>query len=179
MLSRLGDLNIAETVANVLTSLPFIAIGLQAPRKNVNCKIYANSLVGVGLASSLYHASRGRLRKYLRWADYTMIATATVCLSRALRNENPKLLMTASALFLPIQPLMVSAVHTGIMEVAFAKRAFKDPELRMYHNVHKMSSLLGGAFFMADDLLPQTPFLHAAWHLAAAVGVTTCNKLLD
>ena len=64
-------------------------------------------------------------------------------------------------------------------QVAFAKRAFKDPELRMYHNVHKMSSLLGGAFFMADDLLPQTPFLHAAWHLAAAVGVTTCNKLLD
>ena len=41
------------------------------------------------------------------------------CLSRALRNENPKLLMTASALFLPIQPLMVSAVHTGIMEVVF------------------------------------------------------------
>ncbi|KAL1553663.1 hypothetical protein AAHA92_14312 [Salvia divinorum] len=174
-----GDQNIAETVANVLTSLPFIAIGLQAPRKNVNCKIYANSLVGVGLASSLYHASRGRLRKYLRWADYTMIATATVCLSRALRNENPKLLMTASALFLPIQPLMVSAVHTGIMEVAFAKRAFEDPDLRMAHNVHKMSSLLGGAFFVADDLLPQTPFLHAAWHLAAAVGVTTCNKLLD
>ncbi|XP_057765924.1 uncharacterized protein LOC130986509 [Salvia miltiorrhiza] len=174
-----GDHNIAETVANVLTSLPFIAIGLHAPRKNVNCKIYANSLIGVGVASSFYHASRGRLRKYLRWADYTMIATATVCLSRALRKENPKLLMTASALFLPIQPLMVSAVHTGIMEVAFAKRAFEDPELRVAHKVHKMSSLLGGAFFMADDLLPQTPYLHAAWHLAAAVGVTTCNKLLD
>ncbi|XP_047974905.1 uncharacterized protein LOC125217121 [Salvia hispanica] len=176
---HIGDQHLAETVANVLTSLPFIAIGLQAPRKNVNCKIYANSLIGVGLASSLYHSSRGRLRKYLRWADYTMIATATVCLSRALRNENPKLLMTASALFLPIQPLMVSAVHTGIMEVAFAKRAFEDPDLRVAHNVHKMSSLLGGAFFVADDLLPRTPFLHAAWHLAAAVGVTTCNKLLD
>ncbi|XP_057811650.1 uncharacterized protein LOC131025887 [Salvia miltiorrhiza] len=108
-----GDQNIAETVANVLTSLPFIAIGLHAPRKNVNCKIYANSLIGVGVASSFYHASRGRLRKYLRWADYTMIATTT-CLSRALRKENPKL--SASALFLPIQPLMVSAVHTGIME---------------------------------------------------------------
>ncbi|KAG6412988.1 hypothetical protein SASPL_125684 [Salvia splendens] len=165
MLSRLGvwpngDINIAETVANVLTSLPFIAIGLQAPRKNVNCKIYANSLVGVGLASSLYHASRGRLRKYLRWADYTMIATLLKCLSRALRNENPKLLMTDSIAF----------VSTYTKELW---RAFEDPELRMYHNVHKMSSLLGGAFFMADDLLPQTPFLHAA------VGVATCNKLLD
>ena len=95
-------------------------------------KVYANSLIGVGVASSLYHSSRGKLRKYLRWADYTMIATATVvslsllyehtwmvhslhdcnlyivkCLSRALREENPKFLMAASALALPFQPLLV------------------------------------------------------------------------
>ncbi|KAA8529043.1 hypothetical protein F0562_033469 [Nyssa sinensis] len=176
---RHGDKNLAETIANVLTSLPFIALGIQAPRKNLNCKLYANSLIGVGVASSLYHASRGQLRKYLRWADYTTIATATVCLSRALRNENPRLLMAASALVLPVQPLMVSAVHTGMMEVAFAKRAFQDPDLRMAHNVHKMSSVLGGVFFIAEDFFPQTPFLHAAWHLAAAVGVSTCNKLLE
>ncbi|KAH7570969.1 hypothetical protein ACOSP7_019545 [Xanthoceras sorbifolium] len=174
-----GDQHLLETAANVLTSLPFIALGLQAPRKNLNTKLYANSLIGVGVASSVYHCSRGKLRKYLRWADYTMIATATVCMSRALRDENPKLLMAASAMFLPIQPLMVSAVHTGLMEVAFAKRAVKDPKLRMAHNVHKMSSLIGGVLFLADDVFPQTPFLHAAWHLAAAVGVSTCNKLLE
>lgn len=49
----------------------------------------------------------------------------------------------------------------------------------MSHNVHKMSSLLGGALFIADDVFPETPFLHAGWHLAAAVGVSTCNKLLE
>ncbi|EXB53961.1 hypothetical protein L484_022929 [Morus notabilis] len=87
--------------------------------------------------------------------------------------------MAASALFLPFQPLMVSAVHTGMMEVAFAKRALKDPDLRVAHNVHKMSSLLGGVLFIADDVFPTTPFLHAGWHLAAAVGVGTCNKLLE
>lgn len=163
----------------MITSLPFIALGLQAPRKNLHCKLYANSLIGVGIVSSLYHASRGKIRRYMRWADYSMIATATVCLSRALRNENPKLLMAASAVLLPIQPLMVSAVHTGMMEVAFAKRAFQDPDLRMTHNVHKMSSLLGGALFIADDVFPETPFLHAGWHLAAAIGVSTCNKLLE
>lgn len=173
-----GDRNLGETIANVITSLPFIALGIHTPRKNLNCKLYASSLIGVGIASSLYHASRGKLRKYLRWADYTMIATATVFLSRALRNENPKLLMAASALALPVQPLMVSALHTGMMEVAFAKRALEDPELRAAHNVHKMSSVLGGALFIADDVFPDTPFLHAAWHLAAAVGVGTCNKLL-
>nr|GMD70434.1 fold protein [Ipomoea batatas] len=100
------------------------------------------------------------------------------CLSRALRNENPKLLMAASAALLPIQPLMVSALHTGMMEVSFAKRAVQDPDLRKAHNVHKVSSLLGGALFIADDMFPETPYLHAGWHLAAAIGVSTCNKLL-
>lgn len=47
-------------------------------RKNLNTKLYANSLVGVGVASSLYHSSRGKIRKYLRWFDYTMIAAATI-----------------------------------------------------------------------------------------------------
>ncbi|CAM8991868.1 unnamed protein product [Rhodiola kirilowii] len=171
--------NIYEAVANVLTSLPFIALGIQAPRKNLNSKIYANSLIGVGVTSSLYHSSRGEIRKYLRWADYTMIATATVCLSRALRNENPKLLMLVSALALPVQPLMVTAVHTGMMELAFAKRAVKDPDLKTTHNLHTLSSVLGGALFIADDVYPNTPFLHAGWHLAAAFGVGTLNKLLE
>ncbi|GAB2296963.1 hypothetical protein Dimus_031067 [Dionaea muscipula] len=174
-----GDQNLAETAANIITSLPFIALGISVPRKNLNCKLYANSLIGVGVASSLYHSSRGRLRKYLRWADYTMIAAASVCLSRAVKNENQKLLMAASALCLPFQPLMVSVVHTGIMEVTFARRALENPQLRMAHNVHKASSLLGGVLFVADDIFPATPFLHAAWHLVAAVGVGTCNKLLE
>ncbi|XP_022938939.1 uncharacterized protein LOC111445000 [Cucurbita moschata] len=174
-----GDRNMAERVANVLTSLPFIALGIQAPRKNFPTRLYANSLIGVGVASSLYHSSRGKLRQYLRWADYTMIATATVCLTGALRNDNPRMLMAASAFLLPLRPFTVSALHTGMMEVMFAKRALKDPDLRMAHNVHKVSTLLGGVLFVADDALPQTPFIHAAWHLAAAVGVGTCNKLLE
>lgn len=194
-----------ETIANVVTSLPFIVLGLQTPRqdktpekrcffvlfflilnlirdqccrKNLKTAIYANSLVGVGIASGLYHSSKGEVRKFLRWADYTMIATTTLCLSRAVRNENPGLLMAASTLLLPFQPLMVSALHTGMMEVSFAKRASVEPELRMVHNLHKMSSVLGGALFIADDYFPETPYIHAAWHLAAAIGIGTCNKLL-
>ncbi|KAL6846139.1 hypothetical protein ACP4OV_023587 [Aristida adscensionis] len=173
------DKHAGETIANVVTSLPFIVLGLQTPRKNFNTAIYANSLVGVGIASSLYHSSKGEIRKFLRWADYTMIANTTLCLSRALRSENPRLLMAASTLLLPFQPLMVSAVHTGMMEVSFAKRASMEPELRMAHNLHKMSSLLGGALFIADDCFPETPYIHAAWHLAAAIGIGTCNKLLE
>ncbi|KAL9269217.1 hypothetical protein AKJ16_DCAP20924 [Drosera capensis] len=127
-----GDQSVLGTVANVITSLPFIALGINAPRQE-----------------------------------------------KSELNENPKLLMAASAVCLPFQPLMVSAVHTGMMEVAFAKRALENPQLRTAHNVHKISSLLGGVFFVADDMFPTTPFLHAAWHLAAAVCVGTCNKLLE
>ncbi|CAD6219371.1 unnamed protein product [Miscanthus lutarioriparius] len=89
------DKHAGETIANVVTSLPFIVLGLQTLRKNLNTAIYANSLVGVGIASSLYHSSKGEIRKFLRWADYTMMATTTLCLSRALSNENPRLLMAA------------------------------------------------------------------------------------
>lgn len=64
-------------------------------------------------------------------------------------------------------------------QVAFAKRALEDPDLKMAHNVHRMASLLGGVLFIADDVFPKTSYLHAAWHLAAAVGVGTCNKLLE
>nr|CAB3453359.1 unnamed protein product [Digitaria exilis] len=135
------DKHAGETIANVVTSLPFIVLGLQTPRKNLNTAIYANSLVGVGIASSLYHSSKGEIRKFLRWADYTMIATTTL--------------------------------------VSFARRASIEPELRMAHNLHKMSSLLGGALFIADDCFPETPYIHAAWHLAAAIGIGTCNKLLE
>ncbi|KAH9298252.1 hypothetical protein KI387_029934, partial [Taxus chinensis] len=75
---HLGDQNLAETIANVVTSLPFIFLGIQAPRKRMRNVLYANSLIGVGVASTLYHTSRGEVRKYFRWADYAMIATTTI-----------------------------------------------------------------------------------------------------
>lgn len=68
---------------------------------------------------------------------------------------------------------------TPKFQVSFARRASIEPELRMAHNLHKMSSLLGGALFIADDCFPETPYIHAAWHLAAAIGIGTCNKLLE
>lgn len=65
------------------------------------------------------------------------------------------------------------------MQVTFAKRALSNRDLRMAHNMHAISSVLAGLLFVFEDQLPQTPYIHAAWHLAAAVGVGTCNKLLE
>lgn len=55
----------------------------------------------------------------------------------------------------------------------------ENPKLRRAHALHTASSLVGGALFVADDMFPDTPYIHAAWHLAAAVGIMTINKLID
>ena len=71
------------------------------------------------------------------------------CLSRALRNENPKLLMAASALCLPFQPLMVSAVHTGIMEVTF--KIYLTTVRYQFHDSRLVSPLSENAVCSASD----------------------------
>lgn len=174
-----GDRSVMETLVNVVTSIPFVAIGLQAPRKKPAARLYANSLIGVGMASCFYHTSRGEARKIFRFGDYAMIATAALCLTSALRDDNSRTLMLASAFLIPIQPMLVTVLHTGLMEATFARRAHNEPKLRKAHSLHTLSSVLGSALFVADDVLPNTPYIHAAWHLAAALGVATCTKLLE
>lgn len=87
-----------------MTSLPFIVLGLQTPRKNLKTAIYANSLVGVGIASGLYHSSKGEVRKFLRWADYTMIATTTlvsrILIEQLLNHQNWQLMVNIHTCFL-------------------------------------------------------------------------------
>eukprot|EP00850_Spirogloea_muscicola_P019251 SM000187S03868 [mRNA] locus=s187:943:1876:+ [translate_table: standard] len=137
----------------MVTSIPFIVVGLATPRKKHHMELYANSLVGVGLASTAYHVSRGKLRKYFRWGDYAMIAACTM-------------------------PMLVIAAHMGLMEVTFARRVLADRKLTRTHLAHASSSILGGAFFLADELFPEHPYMHAGWHIAAALGIHTANKLL-
>ena len=64
-------------------------------------------------------------------------------------------------------------------KVTFARRALAEPQLRRAHTLHTISALVGCAFFIADDVFPETPYLHAAWHVAAAIGTATCMKLLQ
>lgn len=176
-----GDRTVLETVVNVATSMPFVLVGLQTPREKLASRMYGNSIIGVGIASSLYHSSRGDIRKVLRFCDYAMIATSTLCLSSALRTEkhNPRALVMASALMIPFQPLLVTAVHTGLMEAHFAAKSRENPKLRRVHSLHTMSSLVGGALFASNHVFNDTPYVHAAWHLAAAVSVATLGSMLQ
>lgn len=67
----------------------------------------------------------------------------------------------------------------SVSQAEFSQRVKNEPQLRRAHSLHKLSSVLGGVLFVADDVMPQTPYIHAAWHLAAALGVATCTKLLE
>jgi hypothetical protein len=85
----------------------------------------------------------------------------------------------ASALMIPFQPVLVTALHTGLMEAQFALKSRENPKLRKVHSVHTMSSLLGGALFAGNHFFADTPYVHAAWHLAAAVSVATLGSMLQ
>nr|XP_017240876.1 PREDICTED: uncharacterized protein LOC108213583 isoform X3 [Daucus carota subsp. sativus] len=85
-----GDRNSVETIAMCSHQflLWFSDTKPQGCRKNQNCKLYAHSLIGVGVALSLYF--KRKIKKTFEMADYATIVAATVCLSRALRDEKPK-----------------------------------------------------------------------------------------
>lgn len=177
-----GDHTPMESAANILTSVPFVLVGLTSPKKTQDAALFGRSVVGVGLASMAYHASRGRARRFFRWGDYAAIAASSVCLSRAVSKKSSPALMAASAAMLPFQPMLVIALHTGIMEATFVRRALKEtdnPDLQRAHRQHAAAALAGGALFLADDVFPDRPYIHAAWHVAAALGIYTARSLLE
>ncbi|KAH7307281.1 hypothetical protein KP509_22G052500 [Ceratopteris richardii] len=152
-------------------------------------KMYADSIIGIGVASSLYHTSRGEIRRVFRWGDHVMISASTLCLTRALWKQRRKVsakeirpngLIVASTLLLPFKPSVVTAVHIGLSEASFYREMSKKEKEgnKRLTRIHALSSILGPALFVVDGFLPEVPFIHAAWHLVAAISVATYTKLL-
>jgi len=79
-----------------------------------------------------------------------------------------------------VYKLMMDGWVDGCMttQATFALRTLENPQLREAHKWHAASSLLGGALFVADGFFPDTPYIHAAWHVAAAFGVATLKAVL-
>ncbi|GAQ85894.1 hypothetical protein KFL_002600020 [Klebsormidium nitens] len=174
-----GDSTIRESLANVATSAPFLYIGLNTPRNNTYNRIYAQSLMGVGVASSMYHTSRGATRPFFRWCDYAMIGASSMCMSKALNPGLSNWWLLLSASLLPVQPMLVTAVHAAAMEVKFARRSLAQPDrYQKAHRMHAASTFLGCVCFLAEEVYPDVPFIHAAWHVAAALAIHTSNALL-
>lgn len=60
-------------------------------------------------------------------------------------------------------------------QATFAQRVRNEPSLRKAYDAHRLASAVGAALFIADSNIP---YVHAAWHLAAALGVATSAALV-
>jgi hypothetical protein len=61
----------------------------------------------------------------------------------------------------------------GLWQATFACEVLEAPHLRKAYTWHTTSTVIGGALFVADDIYPNTPYIHAARHVPATVGVAT------
>jgi predicted membrane channel-forming protein YqfA (hemolysin III family) len=56
-------------------------------RRILSTSLYANSIIGVGVGSTVYPVSCGEARKYTRWGDYAMIAASTLVFTLLFRPK--------------------------------------------------------------------------------------------
>jgi hypothetical protein len=80
-----ADHNTFERVANVLTSIPYVAVGIHSyrTRKTEAGKLWGASIAGVGIASGIYHGTTGRCKSFARKLDYWTIAYSSNLLAKA------------------------------------------------------------------------------------------------
>jgi len=154
------------------------------------------ALVGVGVAAAAYHLaprSKRALRTTLRRVDYTAIALASMAASDAYgdavgalpshRVRLPRVVtenvtIATAAKF----PLLVSAAHCALSEAAFYRgarsgRRAGGVQVERAWREHVAYAAAAGFFFVAEEVWPDFPLLHAAWHVTGAAAMrtgTTC-----
>ena len=82
---------------------------------------FGTSMVAMGTAATLYHASSGKLRTMLRKLDYYTISVSTMAMAHSLHPQQQRPLARRAATFLalavPLKPTLVTAVHCAALEV--------------------------------------------------------------
>lgn len=174
------DHNEFERWANILTSMPYAAVGMQTIRKQQSSegRCFGLSLIAVAAGSTIYHTSRGKYRSLGRKIDYWAIAVASAALVRA-SCQPAKLTTIASLLLTPLQPFAVVAANGAVYEAKLYRRAQLFPELRSVHRRHVATSALGGACFAAEEFWPKAPLIHASWHIMSAAGLMAMLPMLQ
>jgi hypothetical protein len=184
------DGNRLERAANVLTSLPYVAVGLRAAsrRRTPEGRTWGLSMAGVGAASMFFHATKGPLKEVGRKLDYWAIAGSSALLCRALKPGGgvPRRLTAASLAVTPFRPFPVSTLNTLAMELEFLRRAAanggpggQSEGLRAQQLAHSACALGAMAFFSLEEVFPRAPLLHSTWHLLSSVSCATTNALLE
>lgn len=171
---------------NILTSLPYVALGWGIVRQceSTEAKAYGYSVMGVGAGAMVFHLTDGRSGPERIWArrlDYWTIAAATAAMMRAVFPQAQGRARTAAVAAIPFQPFSVSAGNIAAMEVEYFKRARApgaDAKLRRAHALHAGAVGIGTTCFFLEDLMPHVPGLHSAWHCLSAVALATTGDLL-
>ena len=191
------DWCLRERLANVATSAPFFVLAHRVLTRgdSVQTRQYGLSLLGVGAAAVAYHASSGPSRPHFRQLDYTAIAASSVLLLRALRTGNvgvstsapaglrngiaksgnnvlATLLQVACITSVPLHPLASAGAHGAACEAVFFGRARAGGvSLRRDYARHVALSVVASALFVGEEIVPEVPFIHAIWHVGAAVAL--------
>lgn len=180
-----GDATWHERTANVLTSLPFLALGWRMHKRRLTPegRHHARSLMAVGLAATLYHASSGAARRWARKLDYWTIAYTSSAMVKCLFADSAaaQRAATASLAAVPFRPFAVSAAHALVMQTEFARQASHSKAVAADLRRHYAAAALGMGAFFAEDLAQDTGFggfLHAAWHCLACYGCYTMDSLI-
>jgi hypothetical protein len=96
------------------------------------------------------------------------------CLLRALAPQPalPPFASLLSAALVPLHPLAAVAAHATACEAVFLARAASgSAQLRRAHRLHIATSVAAGALFVGEEIWPEAPLVHAAWHCAAAASL--------
>lgn len=145
-------------------------------------KAFGKSVVAVGCVATAYHASSGRVRVWLRKADYWCISWATSRLLRAL-HPGSRAVQRATSLVLPavpFQPFAISAANICAAEVEFVRMASRDEQQAASVTRHAASLAAGLACFALEDIALErgVVIVHAAWHLLACMALFETGGLL-
>lgn len=89
----------------------------------------------------------------------------------AVYPETSPILSVLSVAATPFSPFLMSTANTLAMEAKYFQKAQKNAALRKDYRAHVLAGGVGLALFMIDDVKPNIPCNHAAWHLLSCYSV--------
>ena len=190
-----NDATLAERICNVLTSVPFVLVGLHSLRgggggdgdtssggASAARRHFGAAFVGTGLIAGAYHASRGRARCLLRKLDYLSISYTSSVLRAATGLRAPPLVSAAAALVAPFRPTLVTGANLALIEARYLSKALAHAPLRGAFSAHAGAAAAGVCCFALEDVLVlglgAPPVVHSLWHALSALSLGLIGPLL-
>ena len=86
--------------------------------------------------------------------------------------------LAASLALLPLQPTLVAGANIASIQGQLLRRALLRPALRQAALRQAALAAVGFSSYFLDDHLPETPGLHAVWHLCSARAILAAQGSL-